>query len=398
MDFSSIERDSAAFTRWRNRAFPFFEDKIFLSHASVIPLPTRVVEAMTAHLQLASRSGQFVDIHREIYDGCRTRAARLIGYGAVADEIAFAGSTSHALGIVATGIEWKSGDNCVVCDGDFPANVVTWKNLAPKYGVEARVVPHHLGEAISVDDLTPFVDSRTRIVSLSSAHFLAGTPLDTRAIGSWLHERNVLFCVDAIQTLGAVSFDAEFVDFICADAHKWLLGPCGIAILWARQGALEQLRPAILGWLATAGRDNWLEYDLTPHPTAERFMPGERSYSTIAGLGGALQLLQEIGSETVAARVTHLRDYSARRLQEIGCKILWQGRADELSGIVTFQPPNCDERGESCAALHEKLERRFALSLRSDQSGVQWIRTSAHFMNCEDDIDELAAMIVAQSR
>jgi selenocysteine lyase/cysteine desulfurase len=314
--------------------------------------------------------------------------ATLIGSGATADEVAFCGSTSHAIGTVATGIQWQSGDNSVVADGDFPANVVPWKNLHHRHDIEVRMIPYRARMNITLDDIKPLVDERTRIVSLASANFLTGYPLDLNEIGAWLHERGVLFCVDAIQTLGAVRFDATHVDFVCADAHKWLLGPNGIAILWSRRGALEQLHPALLGWLAPQNRENWFDYDTTPINNAERFEPGARNYLGIIALDAALALHEEAGAQWVEERVTMLRDHAARVLAERGCPLLWHPDANLPGGIVSFQAPD-----EKTAALFKKLDQQFALSLRQDKAGAEWIRVSAHWMNIESDIDALAAQI-----
>ena len=91
---------------------------------------------------------------------------------------------SHALGIVATGISWKSGDNCVVADGDFPANVVPWKNLRHRHEIDVRLIPFRPQMQITLDDLKPLVDERTRIVSLCSANFLSGCPINITEIGA----------------------------------------------------------------------------------------------------------------------------------------------------------------------------------------------------------------------
>jgi selenocysteine lyase/cysteine desulfurase len=241
---------------------------------------------------------------------------------------------------------------------------------------------------ITLDDVKPLVDERTRIVSLASANFLSGYPIDLSAIGAWLHERGVLFCVDAIQTLGAIRFDAAHVDFVCADAHKWLLGPNGIALLWTLQSAMEKMRPAILGWLASQERENWFAYDTTPIASAERFEPGARNYLGIVALEAALALYEEADPHFVQQRVSHLRDYAAEQLRACGCHLLWTPDPGRPSGIVSFQPSH----GET-AKLYQTLDEHFALSLRQDKNGAHWIRVSPHWMNTEDDINRLAACI-----
>ncbi len=392
-NLAELTRDDAAFTEARRRAFPFFQDKIFLTHASVSPLPQVAANAVCEYSQGIARGGQFDYLHAQTYTRCKERVARLIGNtsdgAATADQVAFCGSTSAAIGSVATGILWRDGDNCVVADGDFPANVIPWKNLRHRHEVETRLIPFQPQMCITLDDVKPLVDERTRVVSLCSANFLSGVPIDLNEIGAWLHQRGVLFCVDAIQTLGAIRFDATHVDFVCADAHKWLLGPNGIAVLWSRQSALEQLQPAILGWLSTQTRDDWFACDTTPINNAERFEPGARNYLGAVALEASLAQYEEIGAEFVENRVVEMRQEAARVLAECDCRLLWNPQPEKKAGIVTFQPQDASQT----AALYKSLDARFALSLRQDKSGADWIRVSPHWMNTKADLAELGAMI-----
>jgi selenocysteine lyase/cysteine desulfurase len=379
----------------RARDFPYFARKTFLTHASVSPLPAVTRDAIAGYAARISSEGQFDNVHDEIYHRCKRRLSDLLRENrapAAPEEIAFAGSTSHALGLVATSLAWKAGENCVVADGDFPANVLVWKNLEFTHGVATRMIPHRPQMDISLDDIIPLVDEKTRIVSLASCNFLSGFPPNLKAIGSWLRKQGVLLCVDAIQNLGAVRADFSEVDFVCADAHKWLLGPNGIAILWTRAEVLKTLRPAIFGWLAGQKRDDWFAYDLTPIQNAERFEPGARNYLGVVGLDASLGVLQDAGAENIEKRVTHLRDFAAQKLSERGLEILWRGDAGQKSGIVSFRA-NSDD---ATIALYKKLDENFALSLRTDKTGASWIRVSSHFMNCEEDLELLAERIAAR--
>ncbi len=376
------------FNAERARAFPFFARKIFLTHASVSPLAAASRDAIAEYVARISSEGQFDNVHDEIYRRCKERAAALLRENsapAVAEEIAFAGSTSHALGLVATSLDWKSGENCVVADGDFPANILVWKNLKYTHNVETRMIPYSPQMEFSLADIIPLVDEKTRIVSLASCNFLSGFPPNLKEIGSWLRERGILLCVDAIQTLGAVRADFSHVDFVCADAHKWLLGPNGIAILWMRAEVFKTLRPAIFGWLAGQKRDDWFAYDLTPIANAERFEPGARNYLGVVGLDASLGVLQEVSAEEIEKRVTHLRDFAAQKLSESGLEVLWRGDETQKSGIVSFRA----ESDDATLALYQKLDENFALSLRTDKAGANWIRVSSHFMNCEEDLELL---------
>lgn len=394
-DFSSLSTRGGAtpesFFEWRQRAFPFFERKVFLTHASVSHLPAHSRDALTEYSSYLAELGQFDHVTDALYHSCKQRLARLLKenqLNATPDEIAFASSTSHAIGLVATSIDWKPGDNCVVADGDFPANVVVWKNLAHTDGVEVRTIPFRPKLDVSLDDIKPLVDGSTRVVSLASCNFLSGFPPNLKEIGAWLHEREVLLCVDAIQTLGAVRCDFSEVDFICADAHKWILGPNGIALLWTRPEVLKDLRPAILGWLATDDRDHWFHYDTTPIANAERFEPGARNYLGIIACDASLEVLQTYDAETIENRVVALRDFAAQKLAESGFEVLWEPDADLKSGIVSFRAASND----ATYKLYKNLDQNFALSIRKDKFGDNWIRISAHFMNCKEDLEQLCRL------
>ena len=382
--------DGALFFDWRREQFPFFQHKICLTHASVSPLPARTTEALIDFSRRMAHDGQFDFVAQDIYTRAKERIAQMLGNGAKPDEIAMASSTSHALGLVATSFPWRAGDNCVVVDGDFPANVIIWKNLTPTQNVEIRMVPYRETGDWTWEDFEPLLDENTRLVTVSAVNFLTGCPLDIQTLGEKLHARGIALCVDAIQAFGAVAADYSAADFVCADAHKWMLGPLGAAFAWFSPQYLSQMRPQILGWLANKERDNWFSYDIEPFPTAERFEPGARNYLGVVGMEASLALLQDVGIETVEKRVVHLRDYGAAKLADAGAKILWRGDATQPSGTVSFQKPGAD-----IVALNAHLDKRFALSLRADRAGDSWMRVSAHFMNCEDDLDELAAAVKA---
>ena len=391
--FSPPPPSSEEFFAWRRREFPIFERKIFLTHASVSPLPAASARAVADYAHQLAREGQFDYLHAPIYTRAKERFARLLGNGARPEEIAFAGSTSHALGLVATSLPWKRGENCLVCDGDFPANIVIWKNLAHTHGVEIRVAPFHPHRPVSVEDLAPLIDEKTRLVTVSAVHFLTGFAPNLREIGEFLRARGVLLCVDAIQSLGAVRADFSRADFVCADTHKWLLGPNGTAFAWFRGEVLEQMRPQILGWLAIEGRDDWFSYGTTPFANAERFEPGARNYLGIVAAEKSLEILENAGLENVENRVMQLRELGAQKLENRGHEILFRGDATTKSGNLTFRPRDGDAKG-----LYAKLDEKFAVSIRDWRDGKQWLRISPHFMNHESDLDALCAAIEKSHR
>ncbi len=116
-------------------------------------------------------------------------------------------------------------------------------------GVEVRLLNTRGLGVIRPQDVMGQVDENTRLVALASCHFISGLPAGPRNHREFSGERGILFCLDAIQTLGAFPTTVEHVDFLAADAHKWLLGPCGAGVFYVRRelaGKTESahLRPA----------------------------------------------------------------------------------------------------------------------------------------------------------
>ena len=228
----------------RRREFPVAREKIFLAHAGVCPLPRRVANAISECVRQGTLGDQeaFM-LHR--LDEARKLAAQLIH--CQPDEIALVGPTSLALSFVAAGLKFRKGDNILIYHDDYPSNVYPWMALAAR-GVEVRLLNIKTLGAIRTMDVTGQVDENTRLVALASCHFISGFRIEIDAIGKFLRERGILFCLDAIQTLGAFPTTVEHVDFLAADAHKWLLGPCGAGIFYVKKDLQEKLNPPVYGW------------------------------------------------------------------------------------------------------------------------------------------------------
>src|SRR5439155_18080025 len=214
-------------------------------HAGVCPLPRRVSEAVRSYADQCTQGDQESWLPALQIRHSRELAARLLH--AQPDEIAFVGPTSLALSLIAAGLPWKENDNVLVSFDDYPANVYPWMALAQKR-VKVRFLNTREMGCIRPLDVVGQVDEQTRLVALASCHFVSGYRIDLSAIGQELRRRDILFCVDAIQTLGAFSTTVEHVDFLAADGHKWLLGPCAAGILYARKTLQERLQPTVFGW------------------------------------------------------------------------------------------------------------------------------------------------------
>jgi selenocysteine lyase/cysteine desulfurase len=288
------------------------------------------------------------------------------------------------LAMVAAGFAWRPGDNVVCYRDDYPANVYPWMNLASR-GVEVRFVePRQYGN-ITVADLERVVDRRTRLVSLASVHFVSGWRLDVDRIGQFLHEHGVLFCLDGIQSFGALRTSMQHVDFAAADAHKWLLGPLGVAILFVRDKHFERMQPPLVGWHSALCPDYIAQENLIFWPDARRYEPGSLDLVGLVGLHAALKLILDQGIEVVEERVLNLARQAIERGQRRGLKVMGPAAdSSGLSGIVSFVSD-----GRDVASLHAKLtDGNIVTSLRRHRDGVRCLRLSAHFYNSFTELDE----------
>jgi selenocysteine lyase/cysteine desulfurase len=367
----------------RRREFPVCEKKIFLSHAAVSPLPRRVGEAMQRYLDAAMRDDQEGIGYEGILRETRKLAARLIGAGP--DEIAFVNSTSMGLSLVAAGLPWQAGDNVVCYRDDYPANVYPWMNLRQR-GVDVRFVePSRYGN-VTVADLERVLDGRTRLVSLASAHFVSGWRLDVEAIGRFLRGRGVLFCLDGIQTFGAMNTPVEWVDFASADAHKWMLGPLGAAILYVRRPHWDALRPVLLGAHNVLCPDYITQDRIVLRSGAMRYEPGSFNLVGIVGMREALKMILGTGLAMVEQRVLELSARIRAGGVAKGYEPVGPGRDDNMrTGIISFR-----QTGDGLKETWERLTGKGVVcSLRRSREGGRALRFSPHFYNTEAEIDQL---------
>lgn len=371
---STLVLDEAA----RRDAFPVCRSQIFMAHAGVTVLPKAVADAVIHYTKRCCEHHQeFGEVLADIGDARRVCANFI---GAQAEEIALLGPTSLGLSIFANGLPWREGDELVCYADDYPANVYPWMELARR-GVKVRFLePERAGE-ITPQLVEAALTERTRLVALASCNFLTGYRIDVDAIGQLLHQRGVLFSLDAIQTLGAAPTRVDHVDFLSADAHKWMLGPMAIGIVFVRREHFDLLRPTLLGAWNIRSPNFITQPEIAFHATAQRYEPGVLNIAGMYGMRAALDLISSAGIDRVHERILALEQALSRPLLAAGFEFLGPLDGPHASAITTFHHPNRD-----AAALFRALEERNVVaSLRFDRAGRQYIRISPHFYNTLDE-------------
>jgi cysteine desulfurase/selenocysteine lyase len=299
-----------------------------------------------------------------------------------AEEVALVGPTSLALSLFASGLKFRKGDNILIYHDDYPSNVYPWMALAER-GVQVRLLNTRGLGVIRPIDVLGQVDEQTRLVALASCHFISGYRLDHASIGKELRRRGILFCLDGIQTVGAFPTPMEHVDMLAADAHKWLLGPCGAGLMYVRKELQPHLNPPLHGWHNVRCPNFVAQEHLEFHSGAKKFEVGTQNLLGLVGLNAAMTLLLELGVEHIARELLRKRAWLVPALQAKGYAVLNADAAVEnASGIVTFFKADAD-----LPALHQKLlDAKIVTSLRVDRKGQRYIRLSPHFYNTDAEL------------
>lgn len=372
----------------RHPEFPLSPELIYLNHAAVAPWPKRTSTAVSLFAQQNTLYGSSYYLDWLKKEAELREQLQILLNAPSAKDIALVKNTSEALSFVAYGLDWHSGDNIVSSNEEFPSNRIVWQSLANQ-GVEFREAD--LANAESPEDaLFALVDEHTRLLTISSIQFASGLRLDINRIGRFCKQQNILFCVDAIQSLGAVQFDVQEcqADFVMADGHKWMLSPEGLGVFYTSPEAREKLKLTQYGWHMMKNTHNYENKPWDIHPTAQRFECGSPNMLGIHAFSASLSLLLEIGMDTIEKKVLANANYLMEAIKlHPYLQLLTPEKLTLQSGIVLFK-----HRQMSKEALYAQLqENHVACAMRGEG-----IRFSAHFYNSTEELDK-AMLLVPES-
>lgn len=369
---------------------PYFqldENIIHLNHAAVAPWPVVTRDAVIAFANENTTTGS-----QHYYNWLKTeqqlklKLMQLVNASST-DEIAILKNTSEGLSLIAQGLSFQAGDNIVIPDEEFPSNRIVWQALASR-GVDIRAIPvQHADEPELA--LIAAMDVHTRLVSCSSVQYARGLRLDLNRIGSACKQHAALFCVDAIQSLGAIAFDVQAcsADFVVADGHKWMCGPEGTALFFCRREVQDSLRLRQYGWHMLKDAFNFSHQNsaLEIAENAQRFECGSPNMMGITALNASLGLLLDIGIETVQSKVTANSYYLLEKLQSLSdITVLSPTAHGRYAGIVTFQKQAVDN-----LKLYQHLQDNDVIcAYRGDG-----IRFSPHFYTATEDMDKALNLV-----
>lgn len=366
---------------------PFLSQGIYVDSASVSPLSRRVQQASQQFDRLISEQ---LRTHKApaiaVYDRGRALAGKLVNMPA--SSVAYVQNTSHGLSLVALGLDWREGDNLVLCGHEFPSNYLCWTQLEQR-GVEVRRVSPMNGR-LEVEQFRAAMDGRTRLVAVSHVQFYSGFRVDIAALGEACSEGGALLVVDGTQSIGAMRLDASGcgVDVVAVSAHKWLMGPRGIGFAAFSDRALAQVTPRIVGWLSV---EDPFEFRRTLDflPDARRFESGTPNGAGIFGLAERLAELDELGMDWIENRILDLGQHLCAEATRQGLTVVYPFEREFRSGINILANPS-----EPVASVHARLDANDVFA--SIRNGA--IRVAPHYFCTYEEMEQIARVMAGESR
>ena len=326
--------------------FPILAEKVygkplvFLDSGASAQKPRVVIDAMTRMLEHS-----YANVHRGIYhlsqaatdqfEKARDTVARFIGTPD-SREIVFTRNATEAINLVA--YSWgqaflKTGDEVLISHMEHHANIVPWQLLRDRIGIVLKVAPVNDAGELIWDEFVKLIGPKTRLVAITHVSNTLGTIVPVADVVQVAHEKGVKVLIDGSQAVQHMRVDVKAldVDFYAFTGHK-LYGPTGIGVLYAKAALLEAMPP----W--QGGGDTILsvtfektEYNDIPH----KFEAGTPALVEAVGLGAAIDYVQSIGLEAIAAHEHDLLAYATEKLQAINSlRII--GNAKDKAGVISF--------------------------------------------------------------
>lgn len=376
---------------------PFLDEVIYLDAASTTPTPQPVVDAMCEyyyHFNSNTGRGAYrtaVKATSEM-EKAREKIAKLINCDA--QEIIFTKNTTEAINLVANGLKFDKGQSVVVPNIEHHSNLVPWLNLQHN-GVITKIVKSGSRSIVDASDMEIAIDKTTKLITITHVTNSIGTIQPVEEIGKIARENDILYMVDAAQSVGHMALDVKKInaDFIAFPGHKGLLGPVGTGFLYCKKEIAETLDPINLGGgtISDVKEDH---FKLSDVPA--RFEGGTQNISGIIGLGAAVDYINRIGMNKIEKHGKKLTKTMYEGIREVENSIIY-GHPEHIYDMVGF-----NINGVNCHDVAKILDEQKTICVRSGmhcaipairQIGAYeyggTVRASIHYYNTLEEIKTL---------
>ena len=368
--------------RWREE-FPITRDLVYLNNCSLTPLPIsgreRIERFAREWTELGGRA--WYDHWIGEYEAFRENLAGVLG--AAVDEIAIEPNVSAGLVGIASTFDYAKRPKVIVSDLDFPTDGHAFLAVADR-GARVEFVRSRDRVRVPLDVFERAVDAQTAAVCTGHVYFTTGWIQDVRALAEICHRKGALLVVDAYQSIGAIPFNvaASGIDYLVGGTLKWLMGGPGIAFLYAREGVAERARPSAVGWWGVKDPFAFDVEHLEYGTGARRFEYGTPAVAAIYAARAGLELLAEVGIDTVRERHKLLSQRLVDGALDQGWRIRCPRDANERTPIVTLEHPDPAAAVTALRAGGVICDYRPGL-----------IRLSPHYFNTLEEMDRALALL-----
>ncbi|MGY3240429.1 cysteine desulfurase/selenocysteine lyase [Bradyrhizobium sp. USDA 4448] len=314
---------------------------VYLDNAASAQKPSAVLERMTQ-----AYTSEYANVHRglhylanaatEAYEGGRTKAAQFIN-APRPEEVIFTRNATEAINLVASswgGPNIKEGDEIVLSIMEHHSNIVPWHFLRERQGAVIKWAPVDDEGNFLIDEFEKLLTSKTKLVAITQMSNALGTIVPVKDVVKIAHARGIPVLVDGSQGAVHLPVDVQDVgcDFYVFTGHK-VYGPTGIGVLWAKYDHLVAMRPFNGGgeMIREVSREI-VTYGDPPH----KFEAGTPAIVEAVGLGAAIDYVNSIGKERIAAHEADLTAYAQERLREINSLRLI-GTARGKGPVISFE-------------------------------------------------------------
>jgi len=365
-----------------------FSPAIYLNCAYQGPFPRKTVARIQEAVELKCHPDRLEAVeYFDLPERVRARIARLIG--ADPAEIALTNSATQGIGIVATGLGLKAGDEVVVSAGNFPSNLFTWLHLR-RLGVKVQALKPPNG-FVRPEDAAQALSPRTKVLALDWVSYVHGGRLDLAALGELVHRSGGILVVDGTQGVGALEVNVHDlpVDVLAVAAYKWLLGPYGTGFAYFSPAVRDRLDLQVVNWMSVEGSEDFESLpmdDFTLVHAARVFdVPETSNFINLYALEASTEFVEGVTVRAVTLHCRCLLDRLAEGLARRGYRLSVVAEPGRQSTILAFQA----DSPQATTSLYEKMgANHVSVSLRQGM-----IRVSPYLYNTEEDIDRFLEII-----
>ena len=386
-DLNKVRRDT-----------PHCQDKIFLNSAGSSLMTSQTLARMKSYLDEEAKIGGYklFDISITEINEFYIEASKMLN--CEPHNIAYAFSASDAFAQALSSIPFEKGDIIITTDDDYVSNHIQFHALYKRFGVQTIRVNNLENGSLDLVHLERLIrEHNPKLVSITHVPTNTGKVQDVVSVGNLCAEYDILYIVDACQSVGQMPVDVQKIkcDFLNVTGRKFLRGPRGTGFLFVSDRILKiGLTPLRLdGWSA-----NWVEtnrFDF--HESARRFEIYEQSYSCTLGFKEAIRYANEVGLENIYSYNQELLKRLKQNLSDDG-DIVFLDSGEQLVNIFSFQ-----KKGVSKEQIEKTLDEndvfyssayRGSALIDFDKKGIDWsIRLSPHYFNSMEEIDKVSDVL-----